>query len=265
MTVIADYGKNDDLAFAEVEQRLYEELGVDNVVIGKYGVPVFDTVATGFKLAQLAINSKLGDDHKFYVNTAPRKDDVTPRKNNSGEGLAYAKLKNGIEIVAVNSGYSLSFIRDQAETIRKINCAVDGSQFRSRDIFPISFRKIFEKNYEELGDQIDNIPDAPLGCLYYTDGYGNLKCMLNEEDIEEFEGQEVDIKINNMVHTAKFMSRNGMFSVPDGTLCLSYGSSGWLGQKFTEISLRGGSAARLYNYPRNGLQINIRSAIKPAL
>ena len=76
--VIADYGDLHDLAFAEVTQKLYHELNDLNVETRAYAVPAFDTVATGFALAQTAINSKLGVHHKFYVNTAPRKDDLTP-------------------------------------------------------------------------------------------------------------------------------------------------------------------------------------------
>ena len=79
ISVIADYGDLHDLAFAEVTQKLYYELGDLQASIKAYAVPAFDTVATGFSLAQTAINSKLGNGHKFYVNTAPRKDDLTPR------------------------------------------------------------------------------------------------------------------------------------------------------------------------------------------
>lgn len=92
--VIADYGDLHDLAFAEVIQKLYTELQNRDAEIQAFSVPAFDTVSTGFVLAQTAINSKLGANHKFYVNTAPRKDDLSPRVKNSGEGLAYAKLFN---------------------------------------------------------------------------------------------------------------------------------------------------------------------------
>lgn len=120
--VIADYGDLHDLAFAEVKQRLFFEAGDLDVRISTYAVPAFDTVATGFALAQTALNSHLGERHKFYVNTAPRKDNLAPRIENAGEGFAYVKLKNGIEICAVNSGYSLSFVKEAADEIRLINC-----------------------------------------------------------------------------------------------------------------------------------------------
>ncbi|MEC9236702.1 MAG: hypothetical protein VX803_10685, partial [Pseudomonadota bacterium] len=57
--VIADYGALHDLAFAEVTQKLYAELGEVPARIETFAVPAFDTYATGFALAQTAINSEL--------------------------------------------------------------------------------------------------------------------------------------------------------------------------------------------------------------
>ena len=57
--VIADYGDLHDLAFAEVVQRLHAELGPAYSNINTFAIPAFDTVATGFALAQTAINSRL--------------------------------------------------------------------------------------------------------------------------------------------------------------------------------------------------------------
>src|SRR5690606_7987199 len=96
--VIADYGDLNELYFAEVIQKLFTELDGRDAHIKAFAVPAFDTVATGFALAQTAIHSRLGAKHKFYVNTAPRKDDLSPRVKNSGEGLAYVRLFNGVEI-----------------------------------------------------------------------------------------------------------------------------------------------------------------------
>src|SRR4051812_25666632 len=112
--VIADFGPLGDLAYAEVMQRLYADLDTDDYEVQIFPVAAFDTVATGFFLAQTAINSRLGARHKFYVNTALRKDNLEIRANNSGESLAYAKLFNDVEIVAVNSGHSLSFVKEAA-------------------------------------------------------------------------------------------------------------------------------------------------------
>lgn len=260
--VIADYGDLHDLAFAEVTQKLYYELRDKDVTLQTFSVPAFDTVATGFALAQTAINSKLGSGHKFYVNTAPRKDDLTPRVKNSGEGLAYAKLHNGVEIVAVNSGYSLSFIKDSAVEIREIHCERAGSQFRSRDIFPPAFGLIAHGDYSHLGDDIrDAVPDVPKNAVCYTDGYGNMKCSVDPADLAAINGKHVTLDVNGRAMAARVA--DGIFGVADGEFCFSKGSSGWLlpnGKKmeFTEIVMRGGNAAKAFGKPPGGLQVSWR-------
>jgi hypothetical protein len=258
--VIADYGDLHDLAFAEVTQKLYFELRDKDVTVQTFSVPAFDTVATGFALAQTAINSRLGEKHKFYVNTAPRKDDLTPRVKNSGEGLAYAKLQNGVEIVAVNSGYSLSFIKDAAVEIREIHCDKHGSQFRSRDIFPPAFGLIAHGDYSNLGDDIcDAVPDAPKNAVCYTDGYGNMKCSVDPAVLSAINGRHVTLDVNGRAMAARVA--DGIFGVADGEFCFSKGSSGWTlpnGKKmeFTEIVMRGGNAAKAFGKPPGGLQVS---------
>ena len=261
--VIADYGDLHDLAFAEVTQKLHYELRDLNAEVTTFAVPAFDTVATGFALAQTAINSKLGDRHKFYVNTAPRKDDLTPRVKNSGEGLAYAKLVNGVEIVAVNSGYSLSFVKDAAVEIRQIHCSTDGSQFRSRDVFPPAFGLIAHGDYSHLGDDIrDAVPDFPKNVVCYTDGYGNMKCSVDPKDLSPINGKHVTLDVNGR-HTAARVA-DGIFGVADGQFCFSKGSSGWTlpdGRKieFTEIVQRGGNAAKTFGKPPGGIEVTWRT------
>jgi len=261
--VIADYGDLHDLAFAEVTQKLYHELEDKDVAISTFAVPAFDTVATGFALAQTAINTKLGSKHKFYVNTAPRKDDLTPRVKNSGEGLAYAKLFNGVEIVAVNSGYSLSFIKDAATEIREIHCDRDGSQFRSRDVFPPAFGLIAHGDYSKLGADIrDAVPDAPDDAVCYTDGYGNMKCSVDPAKLEAMKGQDVSLDINGRTFAARVAE--GIFGVADGQFCFSKGSSGWTlpsGKKveFSEVVMRGGNAAKAFGKPPGGIKVAWRA------
>ena len=260
--VIADYGDLHDLAFAEVTERLYAELPDLSAHIKAFSVPAFDTVATGFVLAQTAINSKLGKRHKFYVNTAPRKDDLSPRVENSGEGLAYVRLQNGVEIVAVNSGHSLSYLKPAAEEMREINCEKHGSQFRSRDIFPASFGKIMAGNYEELGADIaGSVPDPLEGVVNYTDGYGNLKCAIPPERLAAHKGRELVLDINGRTQVARVS--DGIFGVADGQICVSRGSAGWnlpdgTEVRFTEVVQRGGNAAKLFGRPPGGIRVDWR-------
>lgn len=257
--VIADYGDLHDLAFAEVTQKLHYELRDLNADITAFAVPAFDTVATGFVLAQTAINTKLGERQKFYVNTAPRKDDLTPRVKNSGEGLAYAKLFNGAEIVAVNSGYSLSFIKDAAVEIREIHCDKDGSQFRSRDVFPPAFGLIAHGDYSHLGrDMRGDIPDFPKNSVCYTDGYGNMKCSVDPQDLVPINNKHVTLDINGRSFAARVA--DGIFGVADGQFCFSKGSSGWTlpndtKVEFSEVVMRGGNAAKAFGKPPGGIEL----------
>ena len=256
VTVIADYGDLHDLAFAEVRERLYHELSDDKFVIETVAVPAFDTVATGFVVAQLGLNSKLGERHKFYVNTAPRKDDLAPRAKNAGEGLVYAKLKNGVEIVAVNSGHSLSFVRDHATEMKNLKVSAEGSQFRSRDVFPPAFAKIAHGNRADITDDLKDVPAQPTEAVCYTDGYGNLKTTINMDKLSAMKGQDVILTINGKEEIARVAA--GIFEVKDGEFVLSPGSSGWDGARFTEIVRRGGNAAKSFNSPAGGAKVEWR-------
>lgn len=261
--VIADYGDLHDLAFAEVTQSLHSELKDIDAALHTFAVPAFDTLATGFALAQTAINSRLGARHKFYVNTAPRKDDLTPRQQNSGEGLVYAKLVNGVEIVAVNSGYSLSFVKPAATEIRLIDCSREGSQFRSRDVFPPAFGKIAHGDYSALGEDISSqIPDVPANVVCYTDGYGNMKCSVDPERLVPLKGQDIILNVNGRQQVARVA--DGIFGVADGQFCLSKGSSGWnlpdgTEVRFSEIVKRGGNAASTFGKAPGGIPIEWRT------
>lgn len=260
--VIADYGDLHDLAFAEVTQRLHAEMDGVPCDIQTFAVPAFDTFATGFALAQTALNSRLGARQKFFVNTAPRKDDLTPRVKNSGEGFVYAKLQNGVEICAVNSGHSLAFIKEAAVEIRNIKCDAHGSQFRSRDIFPAAFATIAKGDYSILGEDVrDCVPDFPHDVVCYTDGYGNLKISMDPAKLGAVKGKHLIMDINGRQQVAR--AAEGIFGVADGEYCISAGSSGWTypnGKvvKFTEVVKRGGNAAKTFGKPPGGLPIHWR-------
>ncbi len=256
---IADYGEKtgvDDLAFSEVNRRLCEEFVKQNLdfpFVKNLSVRPFNTVETGFAVAQLAQNSLLGKKHIVYHNTAPRKDALVARQNNAGEFLAVAELPNGVRVIGVYGGYTFSFLN---VPVYRIKCAADGSQFRSRDVFPpcvASLAAHADKPLTEwplLGEQVSDVPEIPDNIICSIDGYGNIKTNVI------LTNPVTSITINGV--SLPIVSGDGIFSVADGALILAPGSSGWNGRRFTEVCLRGGSAAKLFNDPKPGDKVTTK-------
>lgn len=253
--LIADYGVGDP-AFGEVIQKL---LMLDsNLRVYPTSVPAFSTIATGFWIAQYGLYNPFNS-LAIYSNTAPRKDKKEARENNAGEGLVYIKLTNNIPIVAVHAGYNLSFVKNHIKVFRRVNVSNSGSQFRSRDFYPEAVVKILNNNEDILGDDLDKniIPDIPLQKIASIDGYGNIKTTIRIHDVNFSIGSKINVKIGKISHEAYFT--NGSFSVPEGTLSISKGSTG--GENgFLELFLRGGSAYSLFGRPQveDDVLLNVR-------
>ncbi len=256
---IADYGEKtgiDDLAFSEVDRKLVEEFVAQNMpwpMIKNLSVCPFNTIETGFVVAQLAQNSKLGKEHIVYHNTAPRKDELSARTNNAGEFLAVAELANGVRVIGVYGGYTFSFL---GVPVYKVKCARDGSQFRSRDVFPpcvASLAKHAGKplaDWELLGEEVKDIPPVPENVICSIDGYGNIKTNIMMNTAIK------SVIINGIEKSV--MTGDGIFSAPDGSLVLAPGSSGWQDNKCVELCLRGGSAAFAFHHPQPGDKVILK-------
>ena len=247
---IADYGKKDP-AFAEVYQRLAME--VPGAQIHDTSTFPFSTIETGFWTYQFALG-KHPEGMIVYTNCAPRKDNEEKRTDNEGEKLVYAKLKNGVEVVGVNSGYSFSFVKQHIEEFYLIDVENKGSQFRSRDFYPRIVGMVARGDYSFKTEKLDpsKIKDYPKNTICAIDGYGNLKTTLTEKDVMEMgikPGDLIKIKIGKWTHNATFV--DGTFSVKEGELAFAKGSSGHDGN-FMEIFLRSGSARKRFNKPEPG-------------
>lgn len=270
LDIVADYGGKTglyDMAFAEVQNRLYslmDEKNIDCRIMSCLSVEAFNTIQTGFVVAQMGCDSNLKN-HVIYHNTAPRKDDTYIRKNNAGENLAVALLPNGVLVVGVCSLYTFSFIKNIVP-VYKIKCNNYGSQFRSRDVFPQALVDIVQEVFVEklsdiskskfVSEIIDDIPTTPIDTLLYVDGYGNLKTSLSLDLLKE--QKIIKIVINECVHNA-YISNDGIFGIESGNMVIAKGSSGWKMENtvFLEISLRGGSAANTFKNPKPGDKIII--------
>lgn len=243
--LIADYGVGDP-AFTEVMLQLKHHLPQAYII--PQSTPAFSTINTGFWMYQIAQTENLAENTYIYSNTAPRKENREAQEKNRGEKLMYAKLDDGFEVIAVNAGYNFSFIKPHIKEFHYVNCANEGSQFRSRDIFPEAVAHVIKKDPAFLGEKadLDLIPEYPRHVIASIDGYGNLKTTTRESDIHFTPGQSLIIQIHNQKHIATYT--DGVFNIKEGELAFAPGSSGH-DDKFMEIFVRGGNAHRLFDQP----------------
>jgi hypothetical protein len=258
--IIADYGVG-DLAFAEVVQRIKLYLPDAEPVLTP--VPAFSTLAAGFCVAQLGMN-EAPPGTVIYHNVAPRMDDEEAREANAGERLAFARLPTGVRVVGVNAGHAFSFVRDAAQELRWAAVPAEGSQFRSRDLFPQAAGAIALGKPEALDEVIDpsEIPEVPANRIAYIDGYGNLKTTIKLGAVGADSGSTLRVRIGEVEHTAT--ASDGTFEVEQGQLAFAPGSSGWEtetgGQtRWMELFLRGGNAWEAFGRPPVDASIEIRS------
>lgn len=264
--VICDYGAG-DLAWSEVLSALRGQLQAsapDAALpqIHMTAVGSFETVACGFVTAQLALSplSLRPDPLIVFSNCAPRKDRRAAREDNEGEGFLYALLKNGVHLAIVNSGYSLSFVKEQIQELWSTEKFDRGSQFRSRDFFPNVVAAIAKGDWSFKRNQLDAsqiIPDVPLGVVGYVDSFGNIKTTFRSRDanIESLKpGDRLRVIVNNTIRTATVAT--GSFNVMEGDLAFSPGSSGHT-ERYWELFKRGGSAFEEFSRPVVGSIINL--------
>lgn len=256
--IIADYGVG-DLAFAEVVQRLKLYLPDAEPVLTP--VPAFSTLAAGFCIAQLGMNEAPAGTI-IYHNVAPRADLEEAREDNAGERLAFARLPTGVRVIGVNAGETFAFVREAADVLRWAAVPAEGSQFRSRDLFPKAAANIALGQPDALGEEINRaeIPEVPANRIAYIDGYGNLKTTIKFEEISARAGSRVRFRIGEAEQEAT--TSDGTFAVEHGMMSFAPGSSGWeikQGEqaRWMELFLRGGNAWEAFNRPSVGDVIEI--------
>jgi S-adenosylmethionine hydrolase len=109
-----------------------------------------------------------------------------------------------------------------------------------------------------LRERLDpaSIPAFPESVVMWTDGFGNIKTSIRRSVSQSRwrEGEKVHIDIGGRRATA--LVTGGVFSVDEGELAWSVGSSGH-DDPFMEIFLRGASASDLYGNPRAGEPITL--------
>lgn len=258
--LICDYAPG-DMAWAEVFSAFAAKLP-ETVRMHITSVSSFDTIATGYLIAQLGMADLelRPKDLLIFANCAPRKDIKQARANNEGEGLLFGKLRNGVQIIAVNSGYSLSFVRSDLEVLWSTTLEDQGSQFRSRDYFPKIVAAAARDDFSFFLHQLDpaqTIPDAPREVIGYVDSFGNMKTTFRTGDqkADNFKpGSRLKVRIGGVIRAATVAT--GSFNVMEGDLAFAPGSSGHT-SRFWELFKRGGSAWHEFGNPSTGSKIHI--------
>lgn len=262
--VVCDYVSG-GMEFGEIDTRLHHTLeNPEKVLIHDTSVPSLDTIAVGFVTAQYALAPYNGR-MVVYGNAAPRRGSSKATKTNMDHGIKYARLKNGVEVINVNSEFAFGFMKDQIAEFRNIDCPNSGSQFRSRDFFPERVAKIVNGDRSVLTEEmdIDAIPEIPNNLVAWTDGFGNIKTTMRLSDLEKqgFKpGDKVQVILNGV--SAVGVIAVGGFAVDRGVLAVNIGSSGY-DDPFIEFFLRvhhisEKAAAPRFDYPVGGTSFEIK-------
>ena len=261
--IIADYGHG-DLAFAEVVQRIKSYLPDAEPMLTP--VPAFSTLAAGFCVAQLGLN-RAPAGTLIYHNVAPRTDQEEAREDNAGERLAFLRLPTGVRVIGVNAGHAFSFVRDAVEEMRWASVAAEGSQFRSRDLFPQAAAAIALGEPDALGEEVraEDVPGVPPNRIAYIDGYGNLKTTIKFDPHDNHQGSLIRVRIGHVEQVA--IASDGSFAVEHGHMAFAPGSSGWRNKqgeaiRWLELFLRGGNAWEAFGRPAVGDPVQIARAVR---
>lgn len=262
--VVCDYVAG-GMEFGEITNRLqYHLQDPHGVRIHPTSVPPLDTMAVGFVTAQYAFSPHEGRMF-IYGNAAPRRGSSKAKKNNDDNGIRYARLKNGVEIVNVYSEFAFGFVKKDIVEYRGIDCPDGGSQFRSRDYFPERVARLINGDRSILTTELKvaDIPEIPHNLIAWTDGFGNIKTTMRKSDLDSLNlsvGQSVQVILNGVSMLG--VVATGGFSVDRGVLAVNAGSSGF-DDPFVELFLRvhrmrEKTAAVRFDYPEGGTEFEIK-------
>ncbi len=288
----SDNGGNlEDTADKEVQKALVDSI---DIVSGLSGIEAPEVISgktlaqswstSAFDFAQTTRKSLRGVGRVTFLNCAPRLDErgADGNHSNKGEPVYVGILPNG-HVITANSRYNFAYFRDMVEdgTLELFEAKVqpDGTQFRSRDIFPEhaavlthrltinshlwksemsldSRRELLEAvgyiKTNEPALRAEDIPKLNAFTVASIDVHGNVKTNTRLSELSEqtkawlSSDKGVRIRLGDQVLNARFTER--MFDRAEGETGFSVGSSGsnWVGAAaddgFLEVSIIGKAA-----------------------
>ena len=268
-----------------------------------YNIPTQDWRAGAFDLAQMARTTDIGTGNIFFLNCAPRLEQRGEEgAKNKGENVYITMLPSGA-VVAATSPHSFGFFHDLVERgeieIYKADVQIDGTQFRSRDIFPASTavtsyalasagerdewrenmpleeRRDFLKqlNFVDTEDvlSIEDVPNL-TDDIYVArvDNHGNLKLSITASDAQE-RGLTDAVKVTIKGHNFTAQVRESMFDNNTKSQGVAPGSSGKFNDsakadpRFLEIALMGRSCVEDLGLTAQDLKEGVQVHIVPVI
>ena len=286
--------KADDLAVAEIKSRFEDYSNIISVLTQRskpiyhvHNTPAQDTIGGAYDLAQITRNAARGIGNVVFLNCAPRKKQRGQHDNNQGEDVYVGMLRNGT-VIGATGEESFTFFRDLIEQndleLYKANVQTHGSQFRSRDYWPLytltlvnqlrdlaqdgQWKADLSKDERKaLLSQINVIDTAIIADLNAVpkaadtpavvryDVHDNLKLNIRADDFPS-DLNAVNVTINGVTETLSL--GKSMFKEGAGKISFSEGSTGqWDDYKptktptepkgFLQIALINGSAKDHFN------------------
>lgn len=233
----------------------------------------------GFAAAQLALTAKKYASKRTFIlsNSA----DI----RRADKDVYRVVLGNGATLIT-DDLKTLGFVRDHIATAQKraglengTNGAAeffsDTAQWQSVENIQA---QIPAKTVLQSAAATDGkIPPIQGISVAYTDGYGNLKLSHSQQEVFGYiktayeavhganslqENQVIEVKVtvtgaDGQPHSIPAFISASSFGVKDGETAFSRGSSGWDGQYFAEVFLRGGNASAALENPLPGSSVTV--------
>jgi hypothetical protein len=264
--LIADYGAGDP-ALAEVVGRLSRAL--PDAVIEITPVPPGDTLSAGFCVAQLALAG--GSPSRLVVHDVGAGDDASPEPGPwpAGAGLRFCigRSRTGTLVVGTNMGWSWSFAARELRGLCCLDVPAGGRRHRPAERLPAAVAHASAHHPHAAAAVVprSDVPPVPEHAIAHVDVHGTLKTTITR--LPAAAGTRIVVRIGDVSDTA--IVSDGTVAVADGELALAPASSEWAvedgdpgdgGERYLELFLRGGSAARRFAAPPTGTSISVAPA-----